>query len=223
MSNPECNLTVGEFEFLKRLKYDLFLTVAPRSPNYFGGKTNFKTAHKKFAFSLYCKVCAILKIERKRILYFGRSEFGSSNLAHLHLLFTLDKCRRHRKYQRVKSSLQDSVKQSLKEIFLEDNSLRGSFELHCTSTAVCHQDGLSLASYVCKEGYSPFRDDDYQNFIYPEDYIEDKFIEEVLKRKCLDIEVEESVTKTVLLARVRDGRWKDMTPVSANVPPYHLL
>lgn len=210
MSNPEYSQPVGELDFLRRMKYDLLLTVVPRNLNYFGSRTNFKTAHKKFAFSLYRKVCVISEIEMKRILYFGRSEFGESKLAHLHLLFTLDKCRRHRKYQRVKDSLQDTVKRSLQELFLEDNDFKGSFELHCTSTAISHQDGVSLANYVCKEGYAPFRENDLQNFIYPENYIEEKFVMEVRKRECLDVDVEDSAAKTVWLARVRDGRWKDI-------------
>jgi hypothetical protein len=217
MSNPEYSSPVGEFYFLSKLRYDLFLTVVPRHFSYFCSRATFKEEHKRFAFRLFCMLCSNLGLPRKRLLYFGRSEFGSSKLAHLHLLFSLDKCRRHHKYQDVKSELQDSVKDSLKKLLLEEDFLRGSFGIHCTSTGISHREGSSLASYISKEGYSPFRDNDLQNFMYPEDYIEKKFIEEVLKRECLDTDSEQSAAKTVWQADVRDGRWKDLVPTGSTV------
>ena len=223
MSNPEYSSPVGEFYFLSKLRYDLFLTVVPRHFSYFGSGATFKEEHKKFAFRLFCMLCSNLGLPRKRLLYFGRSEFGSSRLAHLHLLFSLDKCRRHHKYEDVKSELQESVKDSLQKLFLEEDFLRGSFGIQCTSTGVSHRDGTSLASYISKEGYSPFRDNDLQNFMYPEDYIEKGLIEAVLKRECLDMEPEQSVAKTVWQADVRDGRWKDHAETGVKVTDPILL
>jgi hypothetical protein len=210
MRNSEYSLPLGELNFISKLKYDLLLTVTPRNPNFFGRKSEFKTAHCNFAFNVYKKVCKGLKIPRKRFLYFARSEFGESSLAHLHILYTFDKYRKHHKYEHAKSSLQGTLRKSLQETFREDIFSKGSFEIHCTSTGDSHRDGTSLASYICKEGYSRFRDNDLQNFMFPESYIEDEFIEEVLKRECIDMDVQESAAKTVWKAGVRDGRWKDL-------------
>ena len=215
MKPPENNNRPPEFDFFSRLNYDLMLTVSPRNANAFGSRQSFTSEHDKFSKRLFGKVCVNVGMQRNRITYFGRSEFGMDEKCHLHLLFSLDKCRRHTRYPIVKASLQDCLKKSLQELISFPDFLSGAFDLHCTSTGESRKDGASLVSYLCKEGYSPFRDDCDQNFVFPKFYTEEAFVDAVRNQAKSDEEPGEFSEAIVWEANIRNGNWNEIHPINA--------
>jgi len=211
MSNPEYNLELAEFYFFSKLKYDLLLSVNPRSKNYFGNKRSFIKAHEDFSRRLFGLTCSTLEIDKRCLYYFGRSEFGMSDYAHFHILFSLDRCREHFFYQKYKNSLIFSVKESLKNLFSKDDFFDGAFQIHCKATGASHSDGASLANYLCKEKYASFRDSELQNFVFPKKNTEVSFVKSVLQRGCLEAGADLTPAQSAWLAEVRDGKWRDLT------------
>jgi hypothetical protein len=211
MSNPEYGVPLPELNFFLRLRYDLFLTVSPEYKNYFGNKKSFTLAHEGFSKRLFALTCSKMKMDRSRLYYFGRSEFGMRDFAHFHLLFSLDRCREHFAYQKYKSSLIVSVKKSLEDLFSKDDFFDGVFQIHCKSTGVSHSDGASLASYLCKEKYASFRDSDLQNFVFSKKNTEESFVNSILKRDCRDADAVPAPAQSAWRAEVRNGKWKDLT------------
>jgi len=210
MSNPEYNCELPELDFFLNLRYDLLLTVKPESKNYFGNKKSFIRAHESFSRRLFGALNTEAKVRKQDLYYFGRSEFGMSQLAHLHLLFSLDRCRDLPPYQRYKVSLINYAKESLKFLFSKHDFFDGVFQIHCTTTGDSHSDGANLASYLCKEKYAPFRDRDLQNFVYPKKNTNESFVKEIRQRERLDPQADLTPAKTAWRAEVRNGKWKDL-------------
>ena len=202
-----------EFDFFSKLNYDLMLTVSPRNSNFFGKRKSFITEHDRFAKRLFPKLCEIAGMQRKCITYFGRSEFGMDDQAHLHLLFSLDKCREHHRYHIVKPNLQNSLKQAIKELLEFPDFLDGVFDLHCTTTGNSSQDGTSLVTYLCKNGYAPSRDDGDQNFVFPKAYNQEAFVNAVRSQKPKEADSQEIADKVVWMAKVSKTKWIDRLPV----------
>ncbi len=148
-------------------------------------------------------------MQRKCITYFGRSEFGLDDQAHLHLLFSLDKCREHHRYHIVKPNLQNSLKQAIKELLEFPDFLTGVFDLHCTTTGNGSQDGTSLVHYLCKNGYALFRDDGDQNFVFPKAYTEEAFVNTVRNRKPEDAASQKINDKFAWSAKIEERQWQE--------------
>ena len=148
-------------------------------------------------------------MQRKCITYFGRSEFGLDDQAHLHLLFSLDKCREHHRYHIVKPNVQNSLKQAIKELLKFPDFLAGVFDFHCTTTGNSSQDGTSLVTYLCKNGYAPFRDDGDQNFVFPKAYTYESFVDAVRKRNPVESGSQEIADKVLWTAKASHGDWVD--------------
>jgi hypothetical protein len=199
-----------EYDFFSRLKYDLMLTVSPRNCNPFGNRKSFVTEHDRFSIRVFKKFFSHAGTDR--ILYFGRSEFGADNQAHLHLLFSLDKCREIQDYPTIKGNFQNALKQTLKELLQFPDFLPGVFDLHCTTTGNSRQDATSLINYLCKEGYAPFRDDGDQNFVFPRKYTEEAFVNAVRNRKPEESGSQEIADKVVWMAKVSKTKWIDLPP-----------
>jgi hypothetical protein len=210
MSNPEYNSALPELDFFLNLRYDLLLTVKPEGRNYFGNKNSFIQAHEMFSRRLFGSFNTVAKVRKEDLYYFGRSEFGLSQLAHLHLLFSLDRCRDLPVYRRYKESLIDYTKDSLKFLFSKHDFYHGVFQIHCTTTGDSHSDGSNLASYLCKEKYAPFRDKDLQNFVFPKKNTDEAFVKRVRQREHLDAQADLIPAKTAWRAEVRNGKWQDL-------------
>jgi hypothetical protein len=200
-----------EFDFFSKLNYDLMLTVSPRNSNRFGNRKSFISEHDRFAMRIFRKLCKNSKTNR--LYYFGRSEFGADDRAHLHLLFTLDKCRNHEIYSTVKPNLHTYLHLTLKELIQFPDFLDGVFDLHCTMTGNSKKDSASLVNYLCKEGYSSFRDDGDQNFVYPKAQTDEAFVDAVRKRKPVESGSQEIADKVVWMAKVSKTKWIDRLPV----------
>jgi hypothetical protein len=210
MKIQEYKNRLPEFDFFSKLNYDLMLTVSPRNSYFFGNRKSFITEHNRFAKRLFGKLCKTAGMQRKCITYFGRSEFGMDDQAHLHLLFSLDKCREHHRYHIVKPNLQNSLKQAIKELLEFPDFLPGVFDLHCTTAGNSGQDATSLVNYLCKDGYAPFRDDGDQNFVFPKEYTEEAFINAVRNRKREESSSQEIADKFVWSAKIENRQWQEL-------------
>jgi hypothetical protein len=168
------------------------------------------TEHDRFSIRVFKKIFRHAGTDR--ILYFGRSEFGADNQAHLHLLFSLDKCRKIQDYPTIKGNFQNALKQTLKELLHFPDFLPGVFDLHCTTTGNSGHDATSLVNYLCKDGYAPFRDDGDQNFVFPKAYTEEALVDAVRKRNPVESGSQEIADKVVWMAKVSKTKWIDLLP-----------